>query len=286
MSNKRTKIFNAYTQIHAFEIFLSLNQTYNPAKMSFGKKHLGTVLNKARSNIHNIRHINDTDLKRQFKQDFHYLGLMKTPDKIATNQKAVDSLSSIYKSCLDRNNLGIIGEIAELSLEYNLPNVLVNLMAMLVSELERTMGVYEISKIYEDNFKKILLMVVGILKVLSKNCNRFMFEVFVNLNGLKPVLSVFNSDIIVDQYIKQFDQLDSLGSSIPIINRIFEELLVVLNLVMRQSEKQIDWRVYDTWQILFRFYKRIGAVNEEVKVLTCILVFKIIDDEELLNGKI
>jgi len=176
--------------------------------MSFGKKHLGSVLNKARSNIHNIRHINDTDLKRQFKQDFHYLGLMKTPDKIATNQKAVDY------------------------------------------------------------------------------CNRFMFEVFVNLNGLKPVLSVFNSDIIVDQYIKQFDQLDSLGSSIPIINRIFEELLVVLNLVMRQSEKQIDWRVYDTWQTLFRFYKRIGAVNEDVKVLTCILVFKIIDDEELLNGKI
>jgi len=113
-----------------------------------------------------------------------------------------------------------------------------------------------------------------------------MFEVFVNLNGLKPVLSVFNSDIIVDQYIKQFDQSDSLGSSIPIINRIFEELLVVLNLVMRQTEKQIDWRVYDTWQTLARFHKRIGAVNEEVKVLTCILVFKIIDDEELLNGKI
>lgn len=252
--------------------------------MSFRKKHVESAFNKARSNLHNIRNINDSDLKRKLKQSFYYLSLLKTPDKIVNEQRALDSLNSIYKTlCLDRNSYGIIGELAELSIEYNFHKICVALMTTLTSQLDSALSdsnTDAISTIYVDNFIKILFMVVSILKMLTKNSNRFLFEVFVGIDGIKAVLAILNSDAIIGKCVSQYDPSD-----LTVFSRILEGLLILLNQVVSESDKQIDWQCHQASNILVEFYKKTGSISDEVRVLTCVLVFKVVDSEELLDGK-
>ena len=246
------------------------------------RNNIEKALNLVRTNFHDICNISDIEIERKQKQAFYYLNLLKLPRKIIDDQRALDALNFTYKnSTTTQYRMQIPAELlADLSIEYNFPEIAVNLIKMLKNEIQviLTKRIDIIAEIFLKNHLNVMWIIIETVKVFTKDSLSFCEAFFGSNNGEILILNFLDSEILSRAYIEQAD-----SEIHDRLNHIFEAILYVL--LNRQMNYQCspDKVSYDSntiIQILEKFYKNISARIEQE---TAFLIFNLLFSGKLME---